>query len=429
MLSDKSAGAPASRAAGSPNHVRAVCTTELLPIRATLMRGGSSKGAFFAGPDLPQDEIERAAAMLACYGSPDLRQIDGIGGADPLTSKAAVVNVSTRPDADVEYTFYQVGIDQPDVSTGGNCGNMLAGVGPFAILRGMIKAVEPETVVRIYTTNTRQVVTARIPVRDGLPAWDGDCSIAGVPGTGAAIRLDFGDCSGAMSGRLLPTGRARDQVVVDGRSIEVSLIDAATPFVFVKAEDVGATGRESTDEIRSDAGLMARLERVRGWAAVQLGRVADAADAAKKTPNVPRVMMVAPPADYVTPDGATIRAEDVDVCVRQLAMQRPHKALAVTGAACAAVASYVEGSVMAECAGSGKSQIRLGHPSGILRVAARTATVDGELRVQSAQIERTARLLMDGYVYLRASAIQALEGTVRERMRSAPPVKQPEPQE
>lgn len=388
---------------------------ELNAIRATLMRGGSSKGAYFARDDLPADIAERSAVMLACYGSPDARQIDGIGGSDPLTSKAAVVGLSKRSDADIEYTFCQVGIDKAEVSTGGNCGNMLSGVGPFAILRGMVEAVEPETTVRIYTTNTKQVVTARIPVRDGLPVWDGDCTIAGVPGTGAAIRLDFGDCSGSVSGKLLPTGRPADEIMLDGRAITVSLIDAATPFVFVLASDVGATGYETADEIRANAGLLARLEHVRGWAAVQIGLVTDPAEARARTPNLPRVMMIAPAADYLTAEGVTISGAEVDVCVRQLAMQRPHRALAVTGAVCAAVASYVEGSVMSRLAGSDKEEVRLGHPSGVLRVSARTSLVNGELRVISAQIERTARLLMDGFLYCRNSVVRTLTRTIGER--------------
>ena len=181
---------------------------EQIAIPCAFMRGGSSRGGFFLDDDLPRDKIRRSAVLLAAYGSPDGRQIDGIGGADPLTSKAAVVRRSERPDADVEYTFYQVGIDQPTVSTGGNCGNMLAAVGPFAIRRGLVPAVEPETVVRIYTTNTQQVVTARIPVRMGEPCCEGDCTIAGVPDPGAAIRLDFGDCAGAVSGKLDPWQQA-----------------------------------------------------------------------------------------------------------------------------------------------------------------------------------------------------------------------------
>lgn len=388
---------------------------ELTPIRATLMRGGSSKGAFFDDADLPRDECRRSAVLLACYGSPDARQIDGIGGADPLTSKAAVVKVSGRDDADVEYTFHQVGIEEPDVSTGGNCGNMLSGIGPFAILKGMVQAGEGETVVRIYTTNTRQVVVARIPVQGGMPRWDGGCAIAGVPGTGAPIKLDFGDCAGAVSGRLLPTGNAKDAIVVDDRRLVVSLVDAATPFVFVKAGEVGASGYETPEQIKSNNVLMDRLEAVRGWAAVQLGLVEKAQDARAKTPNVPRVMMVAAANDYQTPEGKTVMRGDVDVVVRQLAMQRPHRALAVTGAACAAVASFVDGSIIADLVGPGRDIVRLGHPSGVLNVAATTRMVDGQLRVSSAQIERTSRLLMDGFIYVRKSAVDQLEQRVRER--------------
>jgi len=395
--------------------VAPIAPLDLMAVRATLMRGGSSKGAFFDDTDLPQDPFERAATLLACYGSPDARQIDGVGGADPLTSKAAVVRLSSRPDVDVEYTFHQVGIDRAEVSTGGNCGNMLSGVAPFAMLRGMVDAVEPETVVRIYTTNTKQVTTARIPVSGGMPVWDGDCSIAGVPGRGAAIHLDFGDCGGSVSGRLLPTGNARDRVVLDGQALEVSLIDAATPFVFVNAADVGASGYETVSEIKANSELMDRLEMLRGWAAVQLHLVADAASARERTPNVPRVMIIAPAADYRAADGKTIAKDDIDVCVRQLAMQRPHKALAVTGAVCAAVASYVEGSVLAELVGSGKAQVRLGHPSGVLRVTAKTAMADGKLKVVSAQIERTARLLMDGFIYVRRSAVRKMTQEIRER--------------
>ena len=170
--------------------VTAVDSPELIPVRATLMRGGSSKGLYFLGSDLPAEKPMRDAVLLASYGSPDARQVDGVGGADPLTSKAAIVDISDRDDADVEYTFCQVGIEDAAVSTGGNCGNMLSGVGAFAILRGLVKGVDPLTTVRIFTTNTQQVVIASIPTQEGMPIWDGDCSIAGVPDTGATIRLD-----------------------------------------------------------------------------------------------------------------------------------------------------------------------------------------------------------------------------------------------
>jgi 2-methylaconitate cis-trans-isomerase PrpF len=381
---------------------------ELIPVRATLMRGGSSKGLYFLGSDLPSDRVMRDAILLASYGSPDTRQVDGVGGADPLTSKAAIVNLSQRDDADVEYTFCQVGIEDAAVSTGGNCGNMLSGVGAFAILRGLVKAVEPLTTIRIFTTNTQQVVIATIPTQDGMPLWDGDCSIAGVPGTGATIRLDFGDCSGAVSGKLLPTGHSIDQVFINNQEISLSLIDAATPFVFVRAQDIGATGYETPDQMRGNASLMATLEKVRGWAAVQLGIVNKPEDALAKSPNVPRVMMIAPITDYETVQGKLILKNEADVSVRQLSMQKPHKALAVTGAACAAVASAVPGSLLQQLVGGDKKVVRLGHPSGVLRVAAQSTLVDGRLTIQSAQIERTCRLLMDGFVYVRKSKIQDL---------------------
>ncbi|GGI27700.1 methylitaconate delta2-delta3-isomerase [Bradyrhizobium guangdongense] len=387
-----------------------------IPIRCTFMRGGSSRGGVFLDDDLPQDEVQRAAVLLAAYGSPDDRQIDGIGGADPLTSKAAVVKLSSRPDAEIEYTFYQVGIDNPSVSTGGNCGNMLAAVGPFAIRRGLIDAVEPETIVRIYNTNTRQVVVSRIPVRDGEPLSDGDCAIAGVPDTGAPIRLDFGNCAGAVSGKLLPTGRAREAISIDGKTIEVSLIDAATPFVFVNAVDVGAVGTESPDALRINEMLMSRLEQVRGWAAVKLGLVTDQAEARTKSPNIPRVIMVSPPRSYSAIGGHEVAASDIDICVRQLAMQRPHKALAVTGAVCTAVACSVPNSVVAAAIGKPLQNVRLGHPSGVLRVASSIAQGASGPIIESAQIERTARIIMDGAVYIRRRKFEELAAALARKI-------------
>ncbi len=386
---------------------------ELIAVRATLMRGGSSKGLYFLGSDLPTDREMRDAILLASYGSPDARQVDGIGGADPLTSKAAIVSKSQRDDADVEYTFCQVGIEDPAVSTGGNCGNMLSGVGAFAILRGIVKGVDPLTTVRIFTTNTQQVVIASIPTLNGMPVWDGDCAIAGVPGTGATIRLDFGDCSGAVSGTLLPTGNSVDRVLINHQEIPLSLIDAATPFVFVRASDIGATGYETPDQMRSNTSLMNTLEQVRGWAAVQLGIVSKPEEALAKSPNVPRVMMIAPTADYESMQGNSVLKNDADVCVRQLSMQKPHKALAVTGAACAAVASAVPGSLLQQLVGGIKDVVRLGHPSGVLRVAAKSSLENGQVKIHSAQIERTCRLLMDGFVYVRKSKIQTLLQTLK----------------
>ena len=365
--------------------------------------------------DLPSDPIECDALLLAAYGSPDTRQIDGIGGADPLTSKAAIVGLSAHADADVDYTFLQIGIEDAIVSRGGNCGNMLSAVGPFAILMGLVPPIEPITTVRIYTTNTKQTVVARIAVRDGVPLCEGECTIAGVPDAGAAIDLDFGDCSGSVSGKLLPTGAARDEITVDGRRVAVSLIDAATPFVFVDARALHATGCESVERLQANRDLMASLEWIRSWAAVALGLVGAAEHATGASPNVPRVMMVAPPNAYEAPGGAIVAADAIDICVRQLSMQRPHKALAVTGAICAAVASAVPDSIVAGMVSDRKPIVRLGHPSGILRVAGSTRIVDGALRVESARVERTARLIMVGQLFARQRKVGELMRMLGER--------------
>lgn len=371
-----------------------------ISIPALFMRGGSSRGAFFLEEDLPADQQERAALLLACYGSPDRRQIDGIGGSDPLTSKAAVVGRSTHPEADLDYTFLQVGIDRPMVTSGGNCGNMLAAVGPFAVLRGLIAPEEPETSVRIHTTNTGQVVTARFRVADGFPCIEGEARVPGVPGTGSSIALDFGDCAGAVSGKLLPTGSVRDLVRLGAREIPVSFVDAATPFVFVPATALGATGAESPSEILANTGLMADLEAIRGWAATVLGLVERADEAALRSPNIPRVIMVAPPQDYLSQDGP-VAADTMDICVRQLAMQKPHNTLAVTGAVCSAVASRLPGSVVQELSCASGDRTRLGHPAGVLTVSAHVVEGSNGWRIERAAVERTARLLMAGEVFVR----------------------------
>lgn len=374
------------------------------------MRGGSSRGGFFLLEDLPADPTERAAWLLAAYGSPDVRQIDGIGGADALTSKAALIARSSRADADVEYTFCQVGIDRPQVSTGGNCGNMLSAVGPYALYRGLVEAGTGSTSIRIYVTNTRQVVTAHVPTQDGLPSVEGDCAIAGVPGRGAQIMLDFGDCRGAVTGKLLPTGSPRDTISIGGRRAEVSLVDAATPFVFVRAAEVGARGTESPAEIAANVALMRSLEEARSWAAHAIGRVDDPSEATERSPNVPRVIMVGGPATYTAVDGRGIDASDCDLVVRQLAMQKPHKALAVVGSVCTAVAAAIDGSVVSECRRQATDgTVRLGHPSGVLRVLSQVERrADGDYAIHKAQIERTARLIMAGELFVSAQRIAQL---------------------
>lgn len=384
-----------------------------LSVPCFFMRGGSSRGGVFLNTELPDDPIERAALLLGIYGSPDVRQIDGIGGADPLTSKAAVVAKSSRADADLDYTFYQVDVARAKVSTGGNCGNMLAAVAPFGIWRGLVSAQEGENIFRIYTTNTDQVVMVRIHVKDGAPCVTGTTAIPGVPGTGSAVSIDFGDCAGSVSGKLLPSGQPLDVIDIGGSPVRVSLVDAATPFVFVHAEDLGGvTGAESAEEMQANATLMGQLEVARGWAAKVLGMVDDIAAARQVTPNVPRVIMVSAAQQYQA-GGQTVLAEDTDICVRQLAMQKPHKALAVTGSVCTAVAAQVPGTTVQLLLRPGVSHsLRLGHPSGVLSVTSDVSVTGQDLKIHRASVERTARLIMAGHVFVPYQNIEKLKKLV-----------------
>lgn len=372
-------------------------------IPCVFMRGGTSRGCYFLRSDLPDDQETLDAVVLAAYGSPDSRQINGMGGGDALTSKVAVVAPSARDGVDVDYTFGQVGIDTAQVFWVGNCGNMSSGVGPFALEAGLVPAVEPVTTVRIHNTNTGKVLTASVPVRDGHVVEDGDIAIAGVPGTGAGILLDFGDCGGSVTGTVLPLGAPRTAVTLsDGRTVDVSLVDAATPFVFVRAADMGMSGTESAAEIDADGGLLDRLEEVRAFAAREIRLVAPGQVAREVSPSIPRVTVVSPPADYTTAAGTTVRAADADVVGRQMAMQRTHKTYAVTGTLCTSIAAAIAGTVVNEVASTPEpgALFRIGHPGGVITARVRVnGTADaGGVRVQEASLLRTARVLMTGNV-------------------------------
>ena len=390
----------------------------LMSVPCAFMRGGTSRGGYFLESDLPAAPVARDAFLLAAYGSPHVHQIDGIGGANALTSKAAIVGPSTRSGIDVEYTFCQVSVDRAKVSRGGTCGNMLSAVGPFALLTGLIKAREDETAIRILLTNTDQIVAATVPTISGAPEFQGTCTLPGVSGTGARIRLTFEDCGASMAQSILPTGNPVDVIDIGDRDIAVSFVDAATPFVFVDAASLGASGTELPAEILANETLAGRLERVRGWAATVLGLVPHAAAANEVTPNVPRVMMVAKPADYETANGTKVRAEQVDVCVRQMAMQKPHRAISVTGSVCCAVAAAIAGTVVAEIVSGVRSmneaeQVYLGHPSGTTGVAAHIETASNDAIVASATIDRTARLLMVGQIYAQTARVNDLARTLQ----------------
>lgn len=371
-------------------------------IPCVLMRGGTSRALFVMRNHLPADPALRDRVILRMYGSPDVRQIDGIGGADPLTSKLAIIGPPTRPDADVDYTFAQVSIDRPFVDYAGNCGNISSAVGPFAIDEGLVDAVEPVTRVRIHQTNTRCILVAEVPVVNGKAAVEGDYHLDGVPGSGARIRLDFSDTAGAITGRLLPTGKPLDRLDVPGvGTVEVSVVDAGTPTVFVRAADLGLRGTETPAEIDADRELNERIERIRGTVAKQMGLVEAWHQAAEKSPYLPFFALIGEPADYTDfTTGRQVRAEEVDFTSRLLFMLKMHKAYPVTGAVATGAAAKIPGTIVFELArpeSRQREEIRIGHPAGVLEIEA-AVQQEGDFKLTRAAISRTARRIMEGYI-------------------------------
>ena len=346
-------------------------------IRAMWMRGGTSKGGYFLADDLPGDVAARDAALLGIMGSPDIRQIDGMGGADPLTSKVAVVRPSARAGVDVDYLFLQVFVDRPIVTDAQNCGNILAGVGPFAIERGLVEAQDGETPVTIYMENTGQVAVARVMTPGGRVTYRGEARIDGVPGGAAPVPIAFKDTAGSSCGALLPTGNAFD--VVEG--IEVTMIDNGMPCVVLRAADMGISGDETPEALEGNAALRQRLEAIR-HACGPLMNLGDVADK-----SVPKMSMVSAP-----------RAGGA-LATRTFIPHRCHKTIGVLGAVSVATAALLEGSPAYALANRGEGPERrlpIEHPTGEMTVVAR---LDETGAIASASILRTARKLMDGVVY------------------------------
>jgi 2-methylaconitate cis-trans-isomerase PrpF len=376
-------------------------------LRCTIMRGGTSKAVFLREEDLPPPGAERDRIILRVFGSPDKRQIDGLGGADPLTSKLAIIGAPTVAGSDVTYTFGQVEIDRPQVDYHSLCGNISAAVGHYAIEAGLVEAVAPVTTVRAWTTNLKRMLRIEVPVRDGRPVRTGSYRVPGVPGTGARILLDFADTAGGATGRLLPTGQPADWLDVPGLGrIEASLVDIGNAHVFVRAGDLGLRGTESPAEIDRDPALLARLERVRAAGAVQMG-MASAIDAAvRETPATPILGLVSPPAAYASHlDGGAVAAEDVDFVARVMFMQITHKTYAGTSTVCTGVAARIPGSLVAEVLrpeARERPEVRIGHPAGVIETESEVV-LDGDGRnygVRRATLGRTARRILDGTVYL-----------------------------
>lgn len=367
-------------------------------IPASFYRGGTSKGVFFHARHLPKTREEIDPILLSVIGTPDPygRQLNGMGGGISSLSKAVIIGPPTHPDAQVDYTFVQLAVDKPVADWSGNCGNLSSCIGPFAVDEGLVQVPDGEVTVRFHQVNTRKIIHARFRVEGGRAAVDGDMEIAGVAGTGAPVRLDFVNPGGATTGKLLPTGNIIDRVkLADGRSFEMSLVDASHPTVFVRASDLGLTGTESPEAIEADLELMALLDQLRRRAGVMMGLGATPEKVAMLTP---RIAMVAQPQPFTSLDKASFDA-NYDIATRMISMERPHRAVPLASALCLAVACRIEGSVPSLLARPVKNNtpIRVGNPSGLLAFGADVRN-DGGWIADSAGVYRTARRLMQGEV-------------------------------
>lgn len=374
-------------------------------LRTAIYRSGTSKGIYLHASDLPKEQELRDQVILRLFGSPDVRQIDGLGGADPLTSKLAIIEPASREDADIDYTFAQVSFASAKVDYSGNCGNISAAVGPFAIDQGLVRVVEPVTTVRIHNTNTQKIIIAEVPIHEGKAAISGDYQIDGVPGTGAKIALDFADTAGAVTGKLLPTGNAIDLVEIDGfKKIELTIVDAANPVVFVRAKDLNLTGVETPAEVDSNLELCSLLEKIRGKAAEMIGMVKDGQTAESQSPAFPMLAFVSAPKDYVDfTTGQLISEKQTDLVSRLMFMQVMHKTYAGTGTICTGTAAKIPGTIVNQALrpeARERSLIKIGHPAGVIDIE---VDVNQELSLKRAAIGRTARRVMQGDAYIPTS--------------------------
>ena len=385
--------------------------TPQLRIPATYMRGGTSKGVFFRLQDLPPAAqapgAARDALLMRVIGSPDPygKHTDGMGGATSSTSKCVIVAPSTRPDHDVDYLYGQVAIDSAFVDWSGNCGNLSSAVGPFAVANGFIDAkrlprdgVFP---VRVWQANIGKTIVVHVPMRDGQVQETGDFELDGVTFPAAEIVLEFLDPAeeGEGEGAVFPTGNLVDTLDVPGvGALEVTMIAAGIPTIFVNAADIGYTGTELQGAINDDPAALARLEAIRAHGALRMGLIDDLAGAARRQ-HTPKVAFVAPPADYTASSGKRIAAGDIDLLVRAMSMGKLHHAMMGTAAVAIATAAAIPGTLVNRAAGGGTpAAVRFGHPSGTLRVGAEAAQVDGRWEVRKAVMSRSARVLMEGWV-------------------------------
>lgn len=368
--------------------------------RCSIIRGGTSKGLFLKENELPPAGEERDRIILRLLGSPDQRQIDGLGGANSLTSKICVIGPSEREDADVDYTFGQVSVEKPIIDWQGNCGNLSSAVGLFAIDNNFVKAKEPVTKVRVYNTNTSKLLNVIVPVKYGYSVFEGDYSIPGVPGTGAKVKLEFLSPEGGVTGKLLPTGNPLDVIhTADGREFNISIVDAVTPVVYIKAEEMGLKGTELPIEVERMTEILKVMEEIRSIAAEMSGIVSNRKDATVKSPAYPKVGFVSKATDYINPDGLKISKNDIDLVARLGSMQKMHRAYMVGGAVSTGAASKIPGTIIWEAMSEESRKrdvLRIGQPYGPMEVEVIGTTGHTFERIC---VDRTARVLLDGIAY------------------------------
>ena len=366
--------------------------------QCTIMRGGTSKGIFVMEEELPRDPGLRDRIILAVFGSPDIRQIDGLGGADSLTSKLAIISPSKGPGRDIDYTFGAVGIDKPFIDYSANCGNISSAVGPYAIDKGLVRPEEPFTTVKIFNTNTKKMIHAKVPVKGKKVVSEGDYRIDGVPGAGAKIELSFLDPGGTATGRLLPTGNVTDEMILDtGERFFVTIVDAGNPTAFIAAQDLGLKGTERPEDLEQNPGVKMKLEAIRKKVGDIIG--------IRSSPSIPKIVFVESPEEIKTSTGKGIGEEGVDILARAMAMGKMHKAFPVTAGIPAAAAVVIPGSVVQKKSVPYRDdmlvrKVTIGHPSGRVEIEVEARQRAGLLEILCCTIGRTARKIMDGRVYI-----------------------------